>query len=205
MANHTRATDLCYLCGKSIADGPSTRDHAVPRVLSRGKKPKVAGFDYGGKLPTHPKCDNRFLDEQYVLKALDLVAVFHDPGPVVHLPGNTSVRFAAINSEKLPGFTQRDLRFCEINDARDDHTRRISHIRTAVPGNPLRRALFVSLAVLGKSAAVLLLARHHLRAVPEEWNAVALPYAADAPPLISPTSLVTSARSPPGSKSAWQI
>ena len=181
MASQTRALDLCYLCGKPVGGGQSTGDHAVPRTLVRGQRPKVRGFDYGGKLPTHPKCNNGFRDERYVRKALDLIAAFHDPDAVLYHspPGNPSVRFAFVNSGKLPGLTQADLRFFKVNDARNGQTgpRRI---RPAVSGNPLRLALFVSLAVLAKSAAALLLARGRLRAIPEEWNIVAIPYAGDA-------------------------
>lgn len=173
--------DVCYLCGKPVTDGQPSGDHAVPRVLLRGKQPKVRSFDYGGKLPTHATCNNRFRDERYVLRALDLIAALHDPGTVLYhvLPGNPPVRFAAINSGKLPDFTRADLRFFKINDARNDRTG-AQHIRPALPGNPFRLALFVSLSVLAKSAAALLLARHHLGAVPEEWSIVAIPYAGDA-------------------------
>ena len=181
MASHTRKLDVCYLCGKPVTDGQPSGDHAVPRVLLRGKQPKVRGFDYGGTLPTHSTCNNRFGDERYVLRALDLLAAFHDPNTVLNhtVPGNPPVRFAAINSAKLPEFTQADLRFFKINDARNDGTGG-QRVRPAVPGNPRRLALFVALAVLAKSAAALLLARHHLRAVPEDWSIVAIPHAGDA-------------------------
>ena len=181
MTNRRAALHVCYLCGQPIPTGQSSGDHAVPRVLHRGKQPKVPGFDYGGKLPTHAKCNNGFRDERYVLKALDLIAAFHDRDAILHhsLPGNPPIRVAVLNSEKLPQFTQADLRFFKINDARDDETG-AQHIRRAVPGDPLRLALFVSLAVLAKSAAALLLARGHLGGVPEEWNIVAIPYAGDA-------------------------
>ena len=173
--------DICYLCGKPVADGHSSRDHAVPRVLLRGKQPRVRGFDYRGTLPTHSTCNNGFRDERHVLKALDLIAALHDPETVLYdsAPGNPPVRFAAINSEKLPEFTQADLLFFKINDARND-VPGARDIRGAVPGNPLRLALFVSLAVLAKSAAALLLARHYLGAVPEEWSIVAIPYVGNA-------------------------
>ena len=181
MTSRTRTMDVCYLCGRPVTDGQPSGDHAVPRVLLRDKQPKVRGFDYGGRLPTHATCNNRFRDERYVLRALDLIAALHNPDTVLYhpLPGNPPVRIAAINSAELPGFTQADLHFFKINDARNDGTG-ARHIRPAVPGNPLRLALFVSLAVLAKSAAALLLARHHLGAVPQKWSIVAIPYTGDA-------------------------
>ena len=173
---------MCVTCAVTQSLTYNRREITRFRAYSsEGNSRRFPVSTTGGKLPTHATCNNRFRDERYVLRALDLIAAFHDPDTILYhsVPGNPPIRFAAINSAKLPQLTQTDLRFFKINDARDDGTSG-QHVRPAVPGNPLRLALFVSLAVLAKSAAALLLARHHLRAVPEDWSIVAIPYAGDA-------------------------
>jgi hypothetical protein len=50
----------CYLCGMPVAEEASTDDHAVPKQLISRAQPKAKGFDYGGVLPTHAECNNRF-------------------------------------------------------------------------------------------------------------------------------------------------
>jgi hypothetical protein len=68
----------CYLCGLPIDAGPVTDDHAVQKLLISRKQPKAKGFDYGGVLPVHPKCNNEFGPERYCGKALELIAVLRD-------------------------------------------------------------------------------------------------------------------------------
>ena len=51
--------DICYLCGLSISCQKSD-DHVIPKQLITRKQPKVKGFEYAGKLPSHAECNNRF-------------------------------------------------------------------------------------------------------------------------------------------------
>jgi hypothetical protein len=79
----------------------------------------------------------------------------------------------AINSDCLNEFTQRDLTFFKFIDVRKNS---IADFSTSAffsgkpKTNPMRDALFTSLAVLTKSAAALLVARH-LCKIPPRWKA----------------------------------
>ena len=64
---------ICYLCGQPIEDAVTSGDHVIPRTLLGKRPPKAKGFDYGGRLRTHPECNNRFVDETHVRKALQFV------------------------------------------------------------------------------------------------------------------------------------
>jgi len=150
-------------------------DHAVPQQLISRAQPKAKGFDYGGVLSTHPECNNRFGPEVYCSKALDLIAVLHDKNCVMKYPSN---QVMALNSECLKHFTIRDLRFFKFIDVRDKNVAEFmspSFFLGKPKTNPIRDALFVALAVLTKSAAALLVARH-LPKLPSRWRVLAIPY-----------------------------
>lgn len=155
-------TKICYLCSLPV-DQHSTRDHAVPKQLISRAQPKAKGFDYGGVLPTHPECNNRFGPETYCTKALKLIEVLHNPKCVLKLPhkNDPSIRMMALNYECLKGFTKRDLDFFKFIDVRDKTVAEFSNpsfFSGKPKALPLRYALFVALAVLTKSAAALLVA-----------------------------------------------
>lgn len=173
--------EICYLCGIEIANGDAiSDDHAVPRQLITRKQPKAKGFDYGGFLPTHEKCNNEFGPETYCIKALKLIAVLYDANCVSELQHkeDTSIAMMAINADCLKGFTQRDLTFFKFIDVRERPVEEFS-APTFFAGkpktNPVRDALFTALAVLTKSAAALLVARH-LCEIPPRWRVLAIPY-----------------------------
>lgn len=78
--------ESCYLCGKEIAENDvSSGDHVVPRQLISRTQPKVKGFDYGGVLPAHDRCNNEFGPETYCAKALQLIEILQDPKCVSRL------------------------------------------------------------------------------------------------------------------------
>lgn len=174
--------DICYLCGKEITEGHiNSDDHAVPRQLITRRQPKAKGFDYGGILPTHEKCNNEFGPETYCAKALKLVAVLHDANCVSQFQHaeDPSITMMAINSDCLKEFTQRDLAFFKFIDVRERSIEDFSaptFFSDKPKTNPMRDALFTALAVLTKSAAALLVARH-LSEVPKLWRVLAIPYA----------------------------
>ncbi|MFA6282922.1 MAG: hypothetical protein WCT30_08765 [Desulfurivibrionaceae bacterium] len=172
---------ICYLCGKEIKEGDvNSDDHAIPRQMITRKQPKAKGFDYGGVLPTHQKCNNEFGVETYCGKALKLIAVLHDVDCVFRFSPveSRSTPTMAINFDCLKEFTQRDLTFFKFIDVRENS---IADFLTPTffsgkpTANPLRDALFTALAVLTKSAAALLVARH-LCEVPLQWRVLAIPY-----------------------------
>ncbi|HBU28917.1 MAG: hypothetical protein A2X71_12885 [Thiobacillus sp. GWE1_62_9] len=181
MYRRNNMVETCYLCGKEITESDVTSgDHAVPRQLITRKQPKAKGFDYGGFLPTHEKCNNEFGPETYCVKALKLIAVLHDANCVSRFQHkeNLSIAMMAINSDCLKEFTQRDLAFFKFIDVRENSVADFSmpaFFSGKPKTNPMRDALFTSLAVLTKSAAALLVARH-LSEVPPRWRVLAIPY-----------------------------
>jgi hypothetical protein len=176
--------DICYLCGLPITDGqPRSNDHVVPSTLITRTQPKAKGFDYGSYLPTHEVCNNRFGNETYVAKALDLLGVLDESqvdSPLQHRT-HAEISILPIDASKLSHFTDRDIKFFKIIDAREADVAAFSdpsfyagHVKT----NPTRDALLVSLSVLAKSAAALLVKRH-MKAVPRLWRIYAQAYAGD--------------------------
>ena len=171
----------CYLCGLAIAGETDSGDHVVPKHLRSRKQPKVKGFEYAGRLPTHAKCNNQFGPETYCAKALELIEVLIDENCVStfqHRKDPTIVMMA-LNSDCLKGFSRRDLQFFKIIDVREKNRTEWaspSFFSDKSKTNPTRTALSVALAVLTKSAAALLVSRH-LGKPPQRWRIIAIPYA----------------------------
>lgn len=172
---------VCYLCGKEINEGEvNSDDHAVPQQLITRQQPKVKGFDYGGFLPTHDKCNNEFSPETYCQKALKLISVLYEPECVAKLQHkkDSSVVMLAINSDCLKDFNHGDRTFFKFIDVRDksiDDFSAPEFFLGRPKAHPLRDALFTVLAVLTKSATALLIARH-LMTPPCRWRVLAIPY-----------------------------
>ena len=112
----------CYLCGQPVDGSTSSGDHVIPRTLRGKGPPKIPGFDYGGVLPTHPECNNRFGDETHVRKALQLLGALHDSNTTLirPAPGNLKGHVLALNEQALAGLGPRDFQFFGIYDARKD-------------------------------------------------------------------------------------
>ena len=174
---------LCYLCGQHVDTAVSTADHVIPRTLLGNKPPKARGYDYGGRLHTHPECNNRFGDETHVRKALHLLGALHDSEATVvrPAPGNRSAQVLALNEEKLRGLGPRDFRFFGIHDARGDSIASLDdpeYYADKPRADPRKTALRITLSVLAKSAAAILVSRY-LTKLPSSWNIVCVPYAGD--------------------------
>lgn len=167
---------ICYLCGKEIEEGNIiSDDHVIPRQLITRNQPIAKGFDYGGFLPTHEKCNNEFGPETYCVKALKLISVLRDENCVFRSPHEPMM---VINSNCLKEFTQRDLKFFKIIDVRINSIEDFStpaFFSEKPKTNPMRDALFTALAVLTKSAAALLVSRH-LCEIPTRWRVLAITY-----------------------------
>lgn len=173
--------EICYLCGLPIGDSPVSGDHAVPTTLIARAQPKAKGFDYAGKLPTHPECNNRFGPEIYVAKALQLLDVLEGDGgnAIFQHRARPDITIQAIDASRLSNFTTRDLAFFKFIDVRGTDYSRWSDPAFFVgkkKTNPKRDAVHVALSVLAKSAAALLVKRK-LKAVPPSWRILAVPYA----------------------------
>lgn len=170
---------ICYLCSLPV-NRNATGDHVIPKLLISRAQPKAKGFDYGGELPTHEECNNRFGPETYCIKALKMIAVLHDPKCVRKFQHrkDSSIRMMALNSGCLKEFTKRDLaffKFIDVSDKTFTEFSRPSFFSDKPKTIPIRDALFVALAVLTKSAAALLVARH-LHEPPSSWQVLAIPY-----------------------------
>lgn len=172
--------EVCYLCGRPIDGEPATGDHAVPVSLITRDQPKAKGFDYGGKLPTHADCNNRFGPETYVAKALDLLELLASAdghGEFQHR-NHPDITIKALDASKLPNFTRRDIEFFKFMDVRNedyDVWSKPEFFNGKPKTNPTRDALHVAFSVLAKSAAALLVKRN-LRAVPPGWQIYAAHY-----------------------------
>ena len=174
----------CYLCGKHVAAHEDSDDHVVPKTLIERTQPRVKGFDYAGKLPSHRTCNNEFGPETYAAKALDLVAALYDKDCVFEYPhpADPTFRMMALKSTCLPGFTRRDLTYFKIIDATSKSKTEIHDLHLLdgrQPVNPKRLALSTALAVLTKSAAALLVSRR-LSSIPIAWDVLAIPHVGDA-------------------------
>ena len=167
---------ICYLCGKQLGAEEPSRDHRMPKLLLDRVQPKVRGFDYGETAETHETCNNRFKSEIYGRKALSLLRALHDPNCAKVVEGQV-----ALNSSCFNGFTKGDLDFFKITDVRGkdlDAIRGLStHLQKAVV-NPLAIPINITLSILAKSGAALLIDRH-LSAVPGRWKIFALPHVGD--------------------------
>jgi hypothetical protein len=177
-------SDTCYLCGQPVLPGQKiSRDHVIPATLISRSQPIARGFDHGGFLPTHEECNNRFGNETYVSKALDLLGILCAPSAAspLQLRDHPDITIFPLDASTLLHFTPRDLRFFKFNDARNvslADLRNPSFYAGCVKTNPTRDALFVALSVLAKSAAALLVKRH-LRATPPCWRIYAQAFSGD--------------------------
>jgi len=174
----------CYLCGKPVEVHEDSGDHVIPKTLIERTQPRVKGFDYAGKLPSHRACNNEFGPETYATKALDLIAALYDDDCVFEYPhpANGSFQMMALKSTCLPKFTQRDLSYFKIIDATSKSKVEIHDLDLLAdrqPVNPKHLALNTALAVLTKSAAALLVSRK-LSSIPLAWDVLAVPHVGDA-------------------------
>ena len=156
----TQALDLmievCYLCGFQItSDQARSDDHVIPETLIKRSQPKVKGYDYGHFLPTHASCNNGFLPETYVSKALDLLCVLNSPDlwkPLQHRL-DASITMQPIDASKLSHFTPKDLIHFQLIDARQADTATLSDPdfyagRKKI--NPMRGPLLTALSVVNR-------------------------------------------------------
>jgi hypothetical protein len=137
-------------------------------------------YDYGGVLPTHPDCNNRFGPETYVARALEFLAALAEPDCMLERQhrDNPSIKILALNSAFLPNFEEGDLRFFKMLDVRnvdEDTWSAPEFFEGKERTNPVMKALFVTFSVLAKSAAAVLYKRHRI-SIPDCWRIHAFAY-----------------------------
>lgn len=168
--------DICYLCGKEIvaSDDPSG-DHVLPKTLLKRDKPKAKGFDYGGKLPTHENCNNRFGPERFVRKAIELLEIFNNPKSYSRFQSveNPDIQLFALNSDFLSNLSKQERDFFKIIDVRDkkysDWTNP-EYLRSQEEIDPIKIPCNTALSVLGKSAAAILVKRYNISPANSPWR-----------------------------------
>ena len=167
---------ICYLCGLPIL-GDNSGDHVVPKQFIKREQPKAKGFDYAGKLPSHETCNNQFGPEKYCQKALSLIPLLHDVKFLTHRD-NPNIKILTIDSNCLTGFSLDELRFFKFIDVQNkdiSEWSKESFFNDKPKTNVLEHALFVSLSVLAKSAAALLISRK-LHYIPSNWRIIVSPW-----------------------------
>ena len=168
---------VCYLCGKPLGNEKASDDHRVPTLLIDRVQPKVRGFDYGGKAPTHETCNNRFAPEIHARKSLDLIRVLHDLSCARRIQSRTPPFDSAyaLRSDCLSGFTAGELKYFRITDARSATPEELLNpleLLGSEAFDPFAVPRSACLSVLAKSAAALLVERH-LHRVPRQWRIIA--------------------------------
>lgn len=173
----------CYLCGHPIEpDQARTGDHVVPTVLLGRKQPKVPGYDYAGRIPTHRTCNNHFSDETFFRQALHLILLI--------LHGNThgslqnaqhpGITILPVTPDQVPAFVERDFRRFKFIDTRNteiDQLKNPEFYADKLKTNLFKESMYAAMSVMAKSAAALLVMRK-LHRVPRNWKIFASPHEA---------------------------
>lgn len=175
---------ICYLCAKKIeSNQKESSDHVIPRLFIDREQPKAKGFDYGGFIYTHEKCNNTFGPEDYCRKALKILSKFYDPECITFLQHRkySSMKIMALNSECFDEFSDKELSFFKIRDVRENTDSEIKDpqfIQESPSTNIEEKVLHTTLAVIIKSAAALMIKRHYKK-IPSRWYVSAIPHNAD--------------------------
>ena len=168
---------ICYLCGEEIVGETPSGDHSVPQQFIKRKQPKAKGFDYGGKLPTHAKCNNHFGPEIMCSKALQVLAAWKHK--IYTNVENLNISIQVFKKEEIQTFTKKDLDFFGLVDTTnidyDDWAHDNNFFKDKRRIIPLERPLNTALSVLTKSAAALLIKRFNI-SPKSYWNVLCIPY-----------------------------
>lgn len=171
---------ICYLCGKEIIGETPSGDHSVPQQFIKRNQPRVKGFDYGGKLPTHVKCNNQFGPEKMSYKALQALAAYKNQ--IYTNVENPSISIQIFKKDEIKSFSKEDLNFFGLIDTTNVGYENWAHNQVFFKDKtkiiPLEKPLNIALSVLTKSAAALLVKR--LNVSPNSyWNVICIPYQAN--------------------------
>ncbi len=164
---------VCYLCGQEIVNEMPSGDHTVQQQFIKRSQPKAKGFDYGGKIPTHAKCNNRFGPEKMCLRALQLLGIDNQ---IYVNSKNPEIKIQTFKKEELNSFSKEDFKFFGLIDTPyENWAPNPDFFKDKKPVNVLERALNIALSVLTKSAAALLVKRYQI-SPKSEWNILCMPY-----------------------------
>lgn len=170
---------ICYLCGKEIVEENPSSDHSIPKQFIKREQPKTQGFDYGGKLPTHAKCNNQFGPEKICPKALQILGIYEEQ--IYTNINNPNISIQVFLEEKLNSFSKEDLEFFGFIDVRNVQYENWAHnpdfFKNKKKIIPLEKSLNAALSVLVKSAAALLIKRFQVPPS-SSWNILCMPYQA---------------------------
>lgn len=168
---------ICYLCGKEIIGETSSGDHSVPRQFIKRNQPRVKGFDYGGKLPTHVKCNNQFGPEKMVSKALQVIAAYKNQ--IYTNIKNPDISIQIFKKEGIKSFSKKDLNLFGLIDTTnvgyEDWAHNQAFFKDKKKISTIEKALNIELSVLTKSAAALLVKRFNV-SPKSYWNVLCIPY-----------------------------
>jgi len=171
--------EICYLCSKRLGDVGVNFDHIFQQQFIKRDQPVAKGFDYGGVLPVHRACNDKFgtgmyAPESICRKALQLLEVLNGNNAMV----NEQSKIIAINSSVLPEFTENDFRFFKLIDVRNlpnEVALSNEYLADKPKVNPFALSANVALTTLAKSAAGFLVKRRNY--LPEvRWRILATPY-----------------------------
>jgi hypothetical protein len=160
----------CYLCGgKPIAEREMSKDHVVQHQLIKRDQPIARGYDYGGFLPTHKECNNKFGGKsartEYAWRtALQLENVLQDENCFRRRQriDQPDVILLVLKDDCLRSFSRDDLEFFGITDVRRkdyDDWSSPSFWKDKKKIDPYERSTNIILSVLAKSAAAILVKR----------------------------------------------
>lgn len=172
--------NICYLCGKAIfVIDESSDDHAFSKTLLKREQPKVKGFDYAGKLPTHDICNNRFGPERFVKKAIELLEILNNPNSYSKFQSvsNPDINLVVVNSESISKFSKQERDFFKVVDVQNkeySEWSNPSYIKSHEAVNPYKIPLNTGLSVLAKSASALLVKRKNVSPDNTPWRIMAI-------------------------------
>lgn len=168
---------ICYLCGEEISNETPTGDHVISQQFITRDQPKVNGFDYGSKLPTHHNCNTRFGPEKMCSKALQVLGAYKNQ--IYTNSQDPTISIQPFRKEELGSFSKKDFEFFGLIDTTNHNYKDWAHsldfFKDKKKANPLKKALNIATSVLVKNAAALLVKRFNV-SPRSYWNVLCMPY-----------------------------
>lgn len=172
--------DLCYLCGQEMKDSEvSNMDHVISELFFEKEQPKQKGSEYWGKLTVHKACNKIWGEktsrmEDSCLKSLKLIGVLYNSLKGIY---HKEFKVTAIEEGKAGFLDDCDKKFFGLIDLTKKDYTEISSLKVfkeQSPINPFVKPVNISLSVLSKNAAAVLV-KKNLIYNPDLWRIFALP------------------------------
>lgn len=168
---------ICYLCRNKIVNESPSKDHTIPSLFIKRSQPKVKGFDYGGELPTHAKCNNKFGPEKMCSKALQVLGAYKNQ--IYTNSQDPTISIQLFKKKELISFSKEDFKFFGLIDTTNynykDWAHNLGFFKDKKKIIPLEKPLNIALSVLTKSATALLVKRFNV-SPKSYWNVLCIPY-----------------------------